>query len=82
MKIKFMQESQRIEYKRHWKDDYLKWIFTFANSSGSTLMIGYNNQGETVGVSNIEKLLEDIPSKVRDVLGIMVEVNLVAHQQL
>lgn len=45
-------------------------------------MIGYNDQGEAVGVTHAEKLLEDIPNKVRDVLGIMVEVNLVKHQNL
>lgn len=45
-----MQESQHIELKRYWKHDYLKWICTFANSNGGTLMIDYNDQGEAVDV--------------------------------
>lgn len=77
-----MQESQHTDFKRHWKDDYLKWICAFANSNGGTLMIGYNDQGEPMGLTNADKLLEDIPNKVRDVLGIMVDVNLVKHGQL
>lgn len=75
-----MQESQHIEFKRQWRDECLKWICAFANSDGGILMLGYNDQGDAVGINDAEKLLEDIPNKVRDVLGIMVEVNLVKHQ--
>lgn len=76
------QESQHIEFKREWRNELLKWICAFANSDGGTLMIGYNDQGEVVGVENTSKLLEDIPNQVRDVLGIIVEVNLVSHRTL
>jgi len=77
-----MKESQHTEFKRQWKDDLLKWICAFANSNGGVLMLGYNDQGEAIGLAHIEKLLEDIPNKVRDVLGIVVEVNLVEHLPL
>lgn len=40
------------------------------------LVIGRNDRGVVVGVPNARKLMEDIPNKVRDILGIMVEVNL------
>src|SRR5690554_53684 len=76
------QESQHIEFKREWRNELLKWICAFANSDGGTLMIDYNDQGEVVGVENTSKLLEDIPNQVRDVLGIIVEVNLVSHRTL
>lgn len=29
-----MSESQNIEYKTIWKDEYLKWICGFANAQG------------------------------------------------
>ncbi len=29
-----MQESQNIEWKEIWKDEYLKWICGFANAEG------------------------------------------------
>jgi len=44
------------------------------------LVIGRNDKGVAVGVPNAKKLLEDLPNKVRDVLGIMVAVNLVKEQ--
>ncbi len=71
-----MQESQNVEWKEIWKDEYLKWICGFANASGGKIIIGKNNKGEVVGVKNSKKLLEDIPNKVKDVLGILVDVNL------
>ena len=71
-----MQESQNIEWKEKWKDDYLKWICGFANASGGKIIIGKNDKGEIIGLQNSKKLLEDIPNKVRDILGIMVDVNL------
>ncbi len=77
-----MQESQHLEFKRLWKDEYLKWICAFANTNGGTLMLGYNDQGEAVGLKNIDKLLEDIPNKVRDVLGILIDVNLITENNL
>ncbi len=69
-----MTEHQTIEYKQIWKDDYLKWLCGFANAQGGVLVIGRNDAGEAVGVSQASKLLEDIPNKVRDILGIMVEM--------
>ena len=28
----FMTESQNIEYKESWRDEYLKWVCGFANA--------------------------------------------------
>jgi len=74
--ISHMKESQQMEWKVSWRDEYLKWISGFANAEGGVLVIGRNDKGEVVGLSNAEKLLTEIPNKVRDVLGIMVDVNL------
>ena len=71
-----MKEQQNIEWKQSWRDDYLRWICGFANAEGGTLVIGKNDRGEVVGVANAARLLEDIPNKVRDILGIVVAVNL------
>jgi ATP-dependent DNA helicase RecG len=70
------KESQNIEYKESWRDEYLKWICGFANAQGGKIYIGINDKGEVVGTSDAKKLLEEIPNKVRDTLGIMVDVNL------
>lgn len=71
-----MKESQHTEWKESWRDDYLRWVCGFANAEGGVLVIGRNDSGKAVGVANAARLLEEIPNKVRDVMGIMVDVNL------
>ncbi len=71
-----MYEQQNIEYKSSWHDDYLKWICGFANAHGGTLFIGKDDDGNVKHLANSRKLLEDIPNQVRDLLGLMVDVNL------
>ena len=71
-----MTEDQNIEWKESWRDEYLKWLCGFANAEGGTLIIGRNDKGEPVGVTHAAKLLEDLPNKIRDVLGVMADVRL------
>lgn len=71
-----MPESQNIEYKQTWRDEYLKWICGFANADGGKIFIGKDDEGKIIGVADTKGLLENIPNKVRDVLGILVDVNL------
>lgn len=71
-----MSEKQNREYKTSWNDDYLKWICGFANASGGTLYIGKDDNGDTVDVIDYKKLMEDLPNKIRDILGVIAEVNL------
>ena len=71
-----MKEQQNIEWKQSWRDDYLRWICGFANAEGGTLVIGRHDTGQAVGLAQASRLLEEIPNKVRDLLGIMVDVNL------
>ncbi len=75
-----MPEHQSIEWKESWRDEYLRWICGFANASGGTLVIGKTNDGISLGVKDSGKLLEGIPNKVRDILGILVDVNLRCEQ--
>ena len=69
-------ENQNIEFKESWRDEYLKWICGFANAQGGKLYIGIDDDGNVVGVKNAKKLMEDIPNKVRDTMGIVVDVEL------
>nr|VFJ64078.1 MAG: Predicted transcriptional regulator, contains HTH domain [Candidatus Kentron sp. DK] len=70
-----MIENQQIEWKESWRDDHLKGICAFANTRGGVLEIGRNDNGEIVKVTNATKLMEDIPNKIRDMLGIVVAVD-------
>lgn len=69
-------ENQNIEYKESWRDEYIKWICGFANANGGKIYIGINDAGLVTGVADAKKLLEEIPNKTRDILGILVDVNL------
>ena len=76
-----MQETQNIEYKSVWRDDFLRWICGFANAQGGTLYIGKDDNGNVVGVNNAKKLLEDLPNKITTILGIVAAVNLHKTEQ-
>lgn len=71
-----MTEHQNVEYKEFWRDEYLKWICGFANAQGGKLYIGIADDGKVVGIDNHHDLLEQLPNKFRDILGVYAEVNL------
>ena len=74
-----MSESQNIEWKQSWRDEYLKWICGFANAQGGRLYIGCDDDGNVVGVKDSRRLLEDIPNKIQTTLGILADVNLLSE---
>ena len=47
-------ESQNVEFKSIWKDEYLRQISGFTNANGGKMFIGINDQGLVIGV---EKML-------------------------
>ena len=69
-------ESQNIEYKESWRDEYIKWIGGFANANGGKIYIGIDDNGVVKGLPDAKKLLEEIPNKTKDILGILVDINL------
>ncbi len=77
-----MPEQQNIEYKSSWHDDYLKWICGFANAQGGTIYIGKDDSGKIIGLSDYKALMDEIPNKIRNNMGIMVEVNLLESNGL
>ncbi len=54
-----MPETQNIEYKSSWHDDYLKWVCGFANAQGGKIYIGMNDAATVVGVED-QKILDDL----------------------
>jgi len=71
-----MKESQNIEFKTSWHDDYLKIISAFANTGGGKLYIGIDDNGNIVDIKEAKKLLEVLPNKIRNKLGLTVSLNL------
>ena len=74
-----LSESQNIEYKETWRDEYLKWICGFANAQGGRIYIGVNDDKKVIGLSNAKKLMEDIPNKIVNYLGVGEDVNLLTE---
>ncbi len=72
-------ENQNIEYKRVWKDEYLKWVCGFANAQGGIICIGIDDDMSIVGVKHLHQQLEDIPNKIVTMLGIVARVSHIEH---
>ena len=70
------KECQNVEFKRIWKDEYLKWICGFANAQGPVMYFGVDDDHAVVGLKDSKRLLEDIPNKVVNYMGLVVDVNL------
>lgn len=77
-----MAESQNIEWKESWRDEYLKWICGFANAGGGSIYIGVDDAGRVIGVQNGKRLLEEIPNKIQTNLGFLADVNLLSKNNL
>ncbi len=77
-----VEENQNIEWKESWHDEYLEWICGYANAYGGRLYIGKDDKGNVVGVQKSKKLMELIPSKITDTMGIVADVNLLHKGEL
>ena len=76
------KEKHNIEWKVVWKDEYLVGVCGFANAQGGKFLIGVDDNGKVVGIKDARKLLESLPSKIRDAMGIVVDVNLCKENNL
>lgn len=70
------QETQQIEWKWSWQDEYLKWLCGYANTDGGVLYIGVNDDGYVVGVEDSKRMLEGLPNKINDKLSIIASINI------
>jgi len=69
-------ENQMIEWKQNWDDEHLKCLSAFANTKGGILEIGKDDKGNIVDLLDIKKLLEDLSNKIRQQLGVVVDIEL------
>ncbi len=72
-KVSNLIESQIVEFKQIWKDEYLKTICAFANSEGGSLYIGLDDDAVVLGLEDIENLIEILPNKINNRLGLIVK---------
>lgn len=76
-----MSERQNIEWKLSWQDDYLKWVCGFANAIGGLIYIGKDDEGNVVDLIDYRTLLETIPQKIRNAMGIICDINLLEEDE-
>lgn len=67
-------ESESIEWKSSWHDEYFKWLCGYANVRGGHLFIGVNDDGYVIGCKNYRKLLEDLPNRIISKIGIVPNI--------
>ena len=75
------QESQSTEWKWSWQDEYLKWLCGYANTDGGSIYIGVNDDGYIVGAKDSKRLLEGLPNKINDKLGVLASVKVFTGRQ-
>jgi len=72
-------ESETVEFKEVWRDEFLKVLCGFSNSKGGNLYIGINDNAEIIGIKNSSKLLEVLPNKINNLLGILPNIEIMAE---
>jgi predicted HTH transcriptional regulator len=71
-----MPEHQSIEWKSSWQEDHLKALCGFANAQGRCLVLGRDDTGHVIGLSDAKKLV----SRYIDAWGREIERILTACQ--
>jgi len=59
-------ESETIELKREFTKDIIKEIIAFLNTKGGKIYIGIDDQGDVIGVSDIDKVINQLSSAIQD----------------
>lgn len=63
-----LKESDKLEFKREVNDSIIKEVIAFANTTGGTIIIGYDDNGVPVGLSNAKEDLEKVSNKLHDAI--------------
>ena len=59
-------ESETVELKREYTDEIRKSVIAFANTNGGRIFIGIADNGEIIGVSDIDFVIQQLTNSIRD----------------
>lgn len=62
-------ESERVEYKAQMIDDIYKEVIAFANTDGGILYIGIDDQGNRIGIENVDETYTRLTNGIRDAIA-------------
>lgn len=60
-----MNESEHIEFKENYTENIYKEIISFLNTNSGTIYIGYNDNGNLVGLKNSKEIEEKISNGIK-----------------
>ena len=69
-----MYENEKLEFKREWNNSAKKTVVAFANSNGGKIVVGVDDSGEAVGVSDPDAVIVQAINAVTD--GIRPDVGM------
>ena len=61
-------ETENIEFKSQFTDDIYKEVIAFANTDGGIIYIGIDNNGNVVGIDNVDENYTRITNGIRDAI--------------
>ena len=74
-------DPSNVERRSSWRDEHLDCICGLANGRGGVLEIGREVRREAIGMTDLLRLADEIPNKVRSVLSIVVNVYLRSERE-
>ena len=74
-----MEENENIEFKKEYTENVYKEIVSFLNSNNGTIYIGYDDNGDLIGLEDSksveEKISNGITQKITPDCSIFVSIN-------
>lgn len=61
-------ETENMELKSQFTDDLYKEVIAFANTDGGVIYIGIDNEGNVVGIDNVDETYTRITNGIRDAI--------------
>ena len=71
------RESETVELKLDYTESIRKDVIAFANTGGGTIYIGIADNGEVIGVSSVDEMIQRVANMVRD--SIRPDVTMFIH---
>ncbi|MCC8060480.1 MAG: putative DNA binding domain-containing protein [Clostridiales bacterium] len=62
-------ENEHIEYKSQMIDDIYKEVIAFANTDGGVIYIGIGDQGNLIGIENVDETYTRLTNGIRDAIA-------------
>lgn len=61
-------ETENMEFRSQFTDDLYKEVISFANTDGGVIYIGIDNEGNAVGIDNVDETYTRITNGIRDAI--------------